>query len=408
MDKLQLLAFFGVGFLLSRALIAVQLPERIVARFVAGGRHGLTRITLYLLVLSAGLSLFIPNAVTVLAILPVLQLVRRAFSEEGRADDPALSTLLGLTVIYGANIGGLGSVTATPANGIFVAWITARTIAGRELVQYAIWLAWGVPLVVLLVVVAWLLLTATLRPWRWRARAVVDVDDDEPLFAGRRLWVLVALLSFLLASTGLSFALLRAGPEHLVLVLVCSFALAGLLCAALFVVPVGHGQTRRPLLTWRDCVHDLPARGFVLVGVAVGLGLVLYLARVHLLLARWAAGLLPTRLPYLGFVAALAIATSLTTEVLSNTAVQVGMSLLVEPMALRLGFGALKPLLVVTLSCTCAFMSPIATGVNGLAFGGLRGISLWRMLLVGLLMNLMAAGVIAAWVTWLVPGPLMS
>lgn len=407
MDKLQLLAFFGAGFLLSRALIAVQLPERIVARFVAGGRHGLTRITLYLLVLSAGLSLFIPNAVTVLAVLPVLQLVRRAFSDEGQAD-PALSTLLGLTVIYGANIGGLGSVTATPANGIFVAWITARSIPGRELVQYAIWLSWGVPLVVLLVAVAWLLLTVTLRPWRWRARAVVGVDDGEPLFAGRRRWVLVALASFLLASTALSLAMLRVGPEYLGWVLALSCALALLLSLVLFVVPVGQGLERRALLTWRDCIYDLPARGFVLVAVAVGLGIALYLARVHLLLARWVAGLLPRRIPYLAFLGALALATSLTTEVLSNTAVQVGMSLLVEPMARRLGFAALKPLLVVTLSCTCAFMSPIATGVNGLAFGGLRGISLWRMLLVGLLMNAAAAGVIAAWVTWAVPGKLLG
>jgi len=60
------------------------------------------------------------------------------------------------------------------------------------------------------------------------------------------------------------------------------------------------------------------------------------------------------------------------------------------------------PMLVVTLSCTCAFMSPLATGVNGLVFGEMRGASLWRMLLAGIFMNLAAAVTIAAWVYWVV------
>jgi hypothetical protein len=33
-------------------------------------------------------------------------------------------------------------------------------------------------------------------------------------------------------------------------------------------------------------------------------------------------------------------------------------------------------LIIITLSCTIAFMSAIATGVNGLASGGVKGISL--------------------------------
>jgi sodium-dependent dicarboxylate transporter 2/3/5 len=43
-------------------------------------------------------------------------------------------------------------------------------------------------------------------------------------------------------------------------------------------------------------------------------------------------------------------------------------------------------------------MSPIATGVNGLAFGGVKGASFSRMLLVGFIMNIAGALLISSWV----------
>jgi sodium-dependent dicarboxylate transporter 2/3/5 len=42
-------------------------------------------------------------------------------------------------------------------------------------------------------------------------------------------------------------------------------------------------------------------------------------------------------------------------------------------------------------------MSPIATGVNGLAFGGVKGVSFTRMLLVGFIMNIAGALLISSW-----------
>jgi sodium-dependent dicarboxylate transporter 2/3/5 len=50
-------------------------------------------------------------------------------------------------------------------------------------------------------------------------------------------------------------------------------------------------------------------------------------------------------------------------------------------------------------------MTPIATGVNGLAFGGVRDVSFRKMLLVGFFMNIVGALLISAW-TLLVIGPL--
>ena len=100
-----------------------------------------------------------------------------------------------------------------------------------------------------------------------------------------------------------------------------------------------------------------------------------------------------------------AAATSFTTEILSNTAVQISFFLMALPLAETLGVPGLAILIIITLSSTCAFMTPIATGVNGLAFGGVKGVSFRKMLIVGFFMNLAGAILISAW-TLLVIGPL--
>jgi sodium-dependent dicarboxylate transporter 2/3/5 len=43
-------------------------------------------------------------------------------------------------------------------------------------------------------------------------------------------------------------------------------------------------------------------------------------------------------------------------------------------------------------------MSPIATGVNGLAFGGVKGVSFSKMLIAGFILNIAGALLISSWV----------
>ena len=81
MDKIQLIFFFISGFLVSRLIIKVRLPQRIVFWFIGKKNLSLTKILFYLIVISAFLSFFIPNAITVLTLLPLLELLRRSYEE---------------------------------------------------------------------------------------------------------------------------------------------------------------------------------------------------------------------------------------------------------------------------------------------------------------------------------------
>jgi sodium-dependent dicarboxylate transporter 2/3/5 len=197
-------------------------------------------------------------------------------------------------------------------------------------------------------------------------------------------------------------------PQHVSLLLIISALITIGLCAVLFCIPFSgadNGGLRQVLLTIPDCYNDLPTRGFVFVGIAVVLAMILYAFNIHLLFSEWAKILIPTDAPWLVLFFFVALATSFSTEVLSNTAVQLSFFLIALPLADKLNLAGLDMLLLITLGSTSAFMSPIATGVNGLAFGGVRGVSFSRMLLVGCVMNVAGAVLLSAWIRFVV-GPL--
>lgn len=400
MDKLQLLLFFVGGLLLSRALLVVRWPERIV--YALFGRRQVTerRLIAYVVSLSAALSLLIPNALTVLTLLPILEALRDAYPDP--ISRRRAATAVGLSVIYGANIGGLGSVTATPANAILVAFVELKDLPGRHMLHFASWLAWGVPLALILTLAAIVVLWLTLGFRRVAGRQLALPEPPEPGLRRRQTLVMWFTAIYFAGATALSSGLLLA-PRGAAGWLGAAAVLTSLLTVALLLVPLGEGAARRPLLLLRECFAELPLRGFLLVGVAVAIAVALYLLRFHLVFAGWIHSILPAHVAPWLVLLAVALITTFSTELLSNTAVQLAMFAVLSQVAPSLGLGLREGALVASLSCTCAFMSPIATGVNGLAFGGLRGVSLYRMLGAGVVMNLVAAAVITGWVRWLVP-----
>jgi len=399
MNKIQLIFFFISGFLVSRLMIKVRLPQRIVYWFI-GKRHlSLAKILFYLIVISAFLSFFIPNAITVLTLLPLLELLRRSY-EEANGPSRSVATMLALATIYGANIGGMGSITATPANGILVTYAVLNDVPGIQHLTFASWLIWGIPLVIVFVCLAALILCLVLRPWKNQKNSIqlpFDADEAYHPFQNRTIWISIFyfLSSFILSS------LLMHAPEQMSLLLSITGTITLLFIYFLFFVPLRGSNTnnsRQVLLKIPDCYNELPTRGFIFVGIAVVLAAILYAFKIHDFFAGWAALIIPTDISAFVLFFLIALTTSFSTEVLSNTAVQLSFFVIALPLAQTLGFSALEMLIIITLSCTSAFMSPIATGVNGLAFGGVKGVSFSKMLVVGFIMNIAGAWLISSWV----------
>ena len=399
MDKIQLIFFFISGFLVSRLMIKVRLPHRIVFWFIGKKNLSLAKILSYLVAISAFLSFFIPNAITVLTLLPLLELLRRAY-EAANGPSRSVATMLALSIIFGANIGGMGSITATPANGILVTFAVLNDVPGIEHLTFASWLIWGIPLVIIFVGIAALILCLTLHPWKYQKNSIhlpFDVDEVYHPFQNLTIWISV----FYFLSSFILSLLLMYLPERISLMLLLSGFLTLLFISFLFFVPLTGSNavnSRQVLLKISDCYNDLPTRGFVFVGIAVVLAAVLYGLNIHELFTGWSGFVMQMGLPTFVLFFFIALATSFSTEVLSNTAVQISFFVMALPLAKQLGIPALEVLVIITLASTSAFMSPIATGVNGLAFGGVKGVSVVRMLLVGFIMNIFGALLISYWV----------
>jgi sodium-dependent dicarboxylate transporter 2/3/5 len=399
MDKIQLIFFFISGFVVSRLMIKARLPHRIAYWFI-GKRHlSITKILFYLIAISAFLSFFIPNAITVLTLLPLLELLRRSY-EESNGSSKNVATMLALSTIYGANIGGMGSITATPANGILITYAVLNDIPGTQYLSFASWLVWGIPLVIIFVSIAGLILSVVLRPGKHQRRNIqLPFDAEKTYHPFQKIAVWMTVFYFL-SSFILSLLMMYFSGRTL-LILFISGILTLLFILFLFFLPVRvdpEADSRQVLLTLADCYNELPTRGFIFVGIAVGLAAILYAFKIHEFFAGWAALIIPTDISAFALFFLIALATSFSTEVLSNTAVQLSFFVIVPPLALTLGFSALEMLIIITLSCTSAFMSPIATGVNGLAFGGVKGVSFSKMLIVGFIMNIVGAWLISSWV----------
>lgn len=386
MESLQTLLLFATGFLLSRVMIKARLPQKLVRLFMGHSHNSLSITVLYLLTTTALVSLFIPNAVAMLALLPVLELLNRAFQDE----NSKVPTMLTLAVLYGANIGGMGSITGSPTNLVLIGYLKANQVAGVDNITFLNWMLWGIPLVIILVLMAWIILAVGFKAWHVNAARVhmpfAPSETEHPL-QHKALAVVIAYIITALLSSYLLLLL----PDH-GLIIMGTMGLAALgMVWYLFVYKIADGETGQPFLSIADTYSDLPIRGLEWIAIVIVLASVLYLAGAQEWLTSYAPYLLPKNLSPYWLLLAAAMITTFATEVFSNTMVQIAMFLVMLPLTLGLGMSPIPALLIVTLTCNCAFMTPIATPVNALAFGSVRGISLWYFMAVGAVMNIASA-----------------
>jgi sodium-dependent dicarboxylate transporter 2/3/5 len=397
MEKIQLIFFFLNGFLVSRLFIKVKLPERVVFHLIHEQNLSIRRILLYIIGLSSCFSLFIPNAITVLTLLPIIALLLKAYRD---SDTKAknISTMMALAVIYGANIGGMGSITASPANGILATFLALNKVPDSEKLTFASWLIWGIPLIIIFSLIAWGVLIIFFRPGRFEKTVLTLPFSLSEITHPHQVYAIGLTLLYFISSIALSaWMMISPNEGKHILIITATYSIVFISFIFLFPVTAKGSTHRRPMLIFADIYSDLPLRGFLFVAIAIALGAVLYALNVHLLFQEFVPKIFPKNLhPYLTLLL-IALLTSFGTEFLSNTAVQIAMFLVLITLSKVLTAPLLIALIVTTLSCTSAFMSPIATGVNGLAFGAIPNVSLWRMLVVGFWMNIIGAALISAW-----------
>ncbi len=397
--RLPLILLFAGGYLVFRLMAATRLTDAFVNWSLRRSHGRASVLLLYIIGAATALSSFIPNAITVLTLLPILRRLDNGFARQGV---PGMTTVLMLAAIYGAQLGGMGSMIGSPANAILIGALDFFQVPGRDLINFFNWFLWSVPLVAMLAFIAWGVACLGL-PAEARGRSVsLPGLDREPVTRRQRYGA--ALFWFYMGFWILEAVLRAVLPGFADVSPLACLGFSGLFLYLVFLRPAPaspYGQG--PLLAPSDMLRGVPRRGLIFI-----LALAVIFAAVKLLhldarAAELAATLLQNTMPGPVLFLLVVLAVIFLTEALSNTAVVAAFFTIGFYAAQAHGMDPLPVMIGVSIASTCAFMTPIATPANALAFGEMQGASLRTMLGLGFLLNLACAVVITFWLGMMLP-----
>jgi len=394
----QVILLFLGGFLVALAMQRWNLHKRIALRILllSGGRPG--GILLGFMATTAFLSMWISNTATTMMMVPIaLAVVMRMEDLLGREAVSRYAVGIFLGVAYSASIGGVATLVGTPPNLSFVR-ILHILFPGAPHISFASWFFFGFPVSVAFLILAWALLAVSYRPaggGRFRVdRAVFEKQMAELGPMGREEKVVLADF-VLLALLWLGRADIDLGP-----VVVPGWArlfpdpsflddgtVAIGMALLLFVVPARSGAGGERVMDW-ETAAGLPwnivllfGGGFALATGVKDSGLALWLGNLFA-----GAGALPPLL----IVLLLCLFVTFLTEMTSNTATAEMLLPIVGSLAVAIRVNPLLLMVPTAVSCSFAFMLPVATPPNAIVFGTHR-LRIADMARTGLWLNLMGA-----------------
>jgi len=388
-----LIFLFLGGFLLALAMQRWQLHRRIALFILARSGASAAGIIGGFMLATAFLSMWVSNTATAMMMLPIGMSVIELFKRQEISDDPEVirsernfSVALLLAIAYGANIGGVGTLIGSPPNALLAAFL--RDTGGPEL-TFATWLWIGLPTVILMLPLSWLLLVRFLFPLQGQ-----KVEESHSLIANEirmmgdmsRPEKLVALVFVVTALLWIFQSLINSALPSIKFDDTIIAMLAALL---LFALPVDW-KKRQFLLDW-EATKQLPwgilllfggglslAEAIQSTGLSHSIGLLLQMA---------------TDLPLIVLVLAVTFLIICLTEVTSNTATAAAFL----PIILALAETVSQPALVLAapavLAASFAFMLPVATPPNAVIYAG-GSIKIGDMIRAGMYLNILGTLVI--------------
>ncbi|MCI0588651.1 MAG: DASS family sodium-coupled anion symporter [Planctomycetes bacterium] len=395
-----ILLFFG-GFLLALGIERWGLHRRIAYGIVRRVGAGPRRLVLGLMLGTGFISMWVSNTATALLMLPIALAVVAGLEEAGagRNENFAFCALLG--VGYAASIGGLGTPVGTAPNLIFLGQYRAFFPQAPEITFFQWMVACG-PLVLLLLLAAWAILTAFAPPGPGDPRVAAAVEEKARALGGwtpaeKRMGLL-----FLLAALGWLFRQpielgggwripgwsgLLPDPKS-----VDDAVVAVGVAFLAFLVPAGN-EKGKSLLDWETAAR-VPWDILLLLGAGFAIAKAFEASGFSKTVGDL---LLPAMhgAPPLLLVAGTCALVTFLSEFASNTATAQFMMPVLRGVAAAASLDPLLLLLPAGLAASCGFMLPIATPPNAIVFASGR-IPVRRMVRVGLLVDLVGIAAITA------------
>jgi len=390
--------FLG-GFMMALALERWNLHRRIALAILDRTGTDGRRLVGGFMFVCAMLSMWMTNTSTTMMLLPIVLSVIGVIrdnvsdlSEKGRSDFQ-IAMLLGLA--YSASIGGLATLVGTPPNALLIGYMAENY--GIE-ISFARWMLVGIPVTVILLPVAWLVLTRFLHPVNFPANdAVRDHlhglrDDMGPMTTPER------RVAVIFVAVILSWMLRRPLTELTGLTGISDAGIVMTAAVLLFMLPSGNAAQPQ-LMTWHDAAR-LPWGVLILFGGGLSLAAAVSNSGLALWLGESLAPLNAFGVAAL-VVAAVALVIFLT-ELTSNLATTATLLPVMGAIAIQAGVPPLMLTVPITIAASCAFMLPVATPPNAIVFATGQ-ISIPQMVRAGLFLNLFGIIMVSIIAMFLVP-----
>lgn len=366
------------SFMLSKSLEKSGAHERLALYMIRLVGLSGRRLVFGFMFASAILSMWISNTAT------TLMLATMALAILARAENPRLAAPLLLGIAYASSLGGAGTLIGTPPNLIFA---DAYLKATGEEFSFGRWMTTGVPVVLVGVPLMGL----------WLTRSLGGVSAPTLQDAG--LWRKDEIRTLIVFALAIVAWITRSEPFGgwaglLGVEAAGDSTVAVLAVVAMFLVPDGKGGA---LLDWK-AASDIPWGMLLLFAGGICIAAAFRASGLDEVIASSLGGL--AKAPVLLMMLGVCLVVTFLTEITSNTAT----ANLLMPLlaAVAMGAGVRPELLMIpaAISCSCAFMLPVATAPNAIVYATGR-MTMARMAREGVALNFIVAIVVAVacWAT---------
>ncbi|MDP2325569.1 MAG: DASS family sodium-coupled anion symporter, partial [Gammaproteobacteria bacterium] len=381
--------FFG-GFILALALERWGLHRRVALSILrlVGSRPDY--IVGAFMGIAAFISLWVTNTATTLLLLPVAVSVVDTLAtadQFGRPAEPRMeniSAALLLGVAYAASIGGMGSIIGTAPNVFVASFINSQL---QYEISFLDWMMLALPLVLILLLAAWLLLTrgvfrlgtapltGTHALLDGLAAGLGPVTRAEKLTAGV---FLITAAAWVFRSPLVAVSVGGVQPF-------AGLTDAGIAISAailLFVLPSGQAD-RGFLMDWPTAAR-VPWGLLLLFGGGLSLAASFEQTGLANYIAAQGTGL--DQLPAWVLIMCVATGVVFLSEIASNLATATTVVPVLASLAIGAGLDPVPLVLAACFAASCGFMLPVATPPNAIIYGTGR-VSAGQMARAGFLLN---------------------
>ncbi len=412
----SIIFLFMGGFMLALAMQRWNLHRRIALVTVRAMGTSPSMVVAGFMAATGFLTMWVSNTATAVMMIPigvsVLMLVAKLsggmdVDAATAAADPEseevkqfviksnFGTALMLGIAYASSVGSLATIIGTPPNTLLVGYLSANHDIH---IGFGQWMLVGLPLAVVFLFLTWFLLTKVLfKPEiaeipGGRELMTAEIKKLGPMSQGE---IRVAIIFALAALAWVFVPLIWPANTP-----ITDAGIAMVVGLVLFTLPAGANKGVR-LLNW-GTAEKLPWGVLLLFGGGLALsaqftssGLTEWIGKVT-----QGIGGLPTVL----VVVILTTGIIFLTELMSNTATAATFLPVAGGVAMGIGVDPMLLTIPVALAATCAFMLPVATPPNAIAFGSgyvtigqmVRG-GLW-LNLIGIVLITITVMTLAVWV----------